>query len=258
MNTINQNRISVLIVEDEDAFRMVLKEVLSAEGTYDVTACDSGESALEHLQRQQFDVVLLDYKMPGMSGLNVLQWMHEQKMDTPVIMVTAAGSEHVAVEAMKFGAYDYVRKEPLDVDHMGIAINGVHERHLYKKEKEQRERIEIERTKSLVAIESFHSALASVAQIVNNSLTLVSANLEERELEVVPTLTREAQQPVKQVFAEMREQYSVVSFAVKSMLNMANTLHGNFNKPRYVVPQQALSEKKTALQQLQEELQPKK
>ncbi|HWP82421.1 MAG TPA: response regulator [Bacteroidota bacterium] len=256
MQTTNQNRISVLIVEDEDAFRMVLKEVLSLEGQFEVTDCDAGEKAIELLQKRQFDIVLLDYKMPGLSGLNVLQWMYEQKLDTPVIMLTAAGSEHVAVEAMKLGAYDYLRKEHVDVDHIGIALTGVYERYLYKKERERRERIEIERTKSLTAIESFHSALASIAQIVNNSLSLVSSNLEKREMELLQTIAPEARRAVQEAFAEMRQQYSVVSFAVKSMLNMANTLHGNFNDAKFA--QTGFQQKKSEVEQFQIELVNKK
>jgi DNA-binding response OmpR family regulator len=256
VQSINQTPISILIVEDEDAFRMVLREVLTLDDQYHVTDCDTGEKAIELLQRQPFDVVLLDYKLPGISGLNVLQWMHEQKLDTPVMMLTAAGSEHVAVEAMKLGAYDYLRKEHVDVDHLGIAINGVYERFLYKKEKERRERIETERTTSLIAIESFHSALASIAQIVNNSLSLVSSNLEKREMELINSIAPEARRAVQEAFAEMRQQYSVVSFAVKSMLNVANTLHGNFNEAKF--PQAASPQRRSPLEQLQIEVNAKK
>ncbi|MBM4162614.1 MAG: response regulator, partial [Ignavibacteria bacterium] len=110
MNTSNQNSEirSLLIVDDDDSFRIAMKQILSSSGRYRVRSCESGESAIEALQQERFDVVILDYRMGGISGLNVLQWMHEQKIDTPVVMMTAAGSESVAVEAMKLGAYDYV------------------------------------------------------------------------------------------------------------------------------------------------------
>jgi CheY-like chemotaxis protein len=224
---------TLLIVDDDDAFRIVLKQALSAGGKYRVRSADSGEAALEALQHDRFDVMLLDYRMPGISGLNVLQWMHEQKIDTPVVMLTAAGSEGIAVEAMKLGAYDYVRKEQVEVDHIGILIDGVYERYMFRKEKERREVIEREREKSLVAIETFHSTLASIAQIVNNSLSMVSLNIQEHKAKLLPFVTDGGEQRLERVFADLKQEYSVIASAVKSMLDMANVLHGNFTDVNY-------------------------
>lgn len=235
MNTVAQNNEgrTLLMVDDDDAFRIAMKQVLSSGGKYRVRSADSGEAALEALQHDRFDVIVLDYRMPGISGLNVLQWMHEQKIDTPVIMMTAAGSESVAVEAMKLGAYDYVRKEQIDIDHIGILIDGVVERYLFRKEKERRETIEREREKSLVAIETFHSTLASIAQIVNNSLSMVSLNIQEHETKLKPFVTDEGQRRVALVFNSLKQEYFVIASAVKSMLDMANVLHGNFTDANY-------------------------
>jgi CheY-like chemotaxis protein len=224
---------TLLMVDDDDAFRIAMKQALSTGGKYRVRSADSGEAAIEALQHDRFDVILLDYRMPGISGLNVLQWMHEQKIETPVVMMTAAGSEGVAVEAMKLGAYDYVRKEQVEIDHIGILIDGVYERYMFRKEKERREAIEREREKSLVAIETFHSTLASIAQIVNNSLSMVSLNIQEHETKVRPFVSDEGEQRLAQVFADLKQEYSVIASAVKSMLDMANVLHGNFTDANY-------------------------
>jgi FixJ family two-component response regulator len=224
---------TLLMVDDDDAFRIAMKQALSAGGKYKVRSADSGEAAIESLLHDRFDVILLDYRMPGISGLNVLQWMHEQKIDTPVVMMTAAGSEGIAVEAMKLGAYDYVRKEQVEIDHIGILIDGVYERYLFRKEKERREAIEREREKSLVAIETFHSTLASIAQIVNNSLSMVSLNIQEHEAKLRPFVSDGGQQRLGQVFADLKQEYSVIASAVKSMLDMANVLHGNFTDANY-------------------------
>jgi hypothetical protein len=149
------------------------------------------------------------------------------------VMMTAAGSEGIAVEAMKLGAYDYVRKEQVEIEHVGILIDGVYERYLFRKEKERREAIEREREKSLVAIETFHSTLASIAQIVNNSLSMVSLNIQEHETKLRPFVSDEGQQRLGQVFADLKQEYSVIASAVKSMLDMANVLHGNFTDVNY-------------------------
>jgi DNA-binding response OmpR family regulator len=231
---------TLLMVDDDDAFRIAMKQALSAGGKYKVRSADSGEAALELLQQDKFDVIVLDYRMPGMSGLNVLQWMFEQKLDTPVIMMTAAGSESVAVEAMKLGAYDYVRKEQIDIDHISILIDGVIERYLFRKEKERREIFEREREKSLIAIETFHSTLASIAQIVNNSLSMVSLNIQEHETKLKPFVRDDGHRKLSEAFAGLKQEYSVVSSAVKSMLDMANVLHGNFTDTNYTEKLQAI------------------
>ena len=241
---------SVLLADDDDAFRTAIKQVLASTGKYRVRACDSGEGAVEALQQERFDVVIVDYKMPGMSGLNVLQWMHEQKIDSPVIMLTAAGSESVAVEAMKLGAYDYVRKEHVEIDHIDILMSGVFERYLFRREKARREAIEREREKGLIAVETFHSTLASIAQIVNNSLSMVSLNIQEHETELKPFVTEPGQVRLAQAFSEIRQEYSVISSAVKSMLNMANVLHGNFTDTNYTSQlQETMSDNLRTLQQ---------
>jgi CheY-like chemotaxis protein len=219
---------TLLMVDDEEAYRTVLEEEIDRGGKYLVYSADSGEAALEALQHERFDVVILDYRMPGISGLAVLQWMNEQKIDTPVVMMTIAGSEAVAVEAMKLGAYDYVRKDQIDVDHIGILIDGVVERYLFRKEKMLRDAIEHEHKMNLVGIETFHSTLASITQIVSTSLSMVSLTIRKYESTLKPYVTDEGRQRFSRVFSELKQEYSVIASTVKAMLDMANVLHGNF------------------------------
>lgn len=229
-----KNAITVLLVDDEDSFRLVLREVLLSTPEFHVLDCDSGEDAIETLKHNPVDLVVLDYKMPRVSGLNVLQWMNEQKLETPVVMLTAAGSETVAVEAMKLGAYDYIRKESIDIDHVPIIIRGVYERYQFRKEKEQRETLEKERAASVMAIEAFHDTLATLAQIANTTMTMLSTNIEacERELKN-QNLTEESRIALLGRTAEMKQQYSVIASSVKSMFSIANMLHGNFGDTHY-------------------------
>ncbi|MGB2869703.1 MAG: response regulator [Bacteroidota bacterium] len=234
MSTPNQtkNPLSILIADDEDPFRLVIREILTGNG-FKVEAVDSGESAIDALGRQRFDVVVLDYKMPGSSGLNVLQWMVEQKMDTPVIMLTAAGSEFVAVEAMKYGAYDYLRKEHIDINHLEVIINGVYERYQFRKEKERREHIERERALSLVAVEIFHNTLASLAHTVSASLGKASTALDQTENALAPFVRNEGRQLFLNAFSQLKQEYGAIAEASMSMLRAANLLHGNFTDSKY-------------------------
>ena len=233
-NDYSINSLVVLLVDDEDSFRLVMKEILSAEPGFQVLDCDSGEGAIEILKHRRIDLVVLDYKMPRVTGLNVLQWMNEQKIETPVVMLTAAGSEIVAVEAMKYGAYDYIRKEQIDISHVPVILRGVNERFQFRKEKEQRETLEKERAASVMAIEAFHDTLATLAQIANTTMLMLSRNIDacDRELQKSP-ISAEKQSELLEKTAEMRQNFSVISSSVKSMFSIANMLHGNFGDLRY-------------------------
>lgn len=99
----------ILVIEDEQTLAKNIKRYLER-SDYDVRIADSGEEGLEQLERHQPDVVLLDYQLPGINGLEVLQKIRRLDSRIKVILVTAHGNVQVAVDAMKAGAYDYLNK----------------------------------------------------------------------------------------------------------------------------------------------------
>ncbi|RKZ14755.1 sigma-54-dependent Fis family transcriptional regulator [bacterium] len=99
----------ILIVDDEVTIRASLKESLTSEG-YEVEDAETGEAALACCHGTSYDLVVTDLKLPGVSGLEFLQALRNQGNATPVIMMTAYGDTETAIEAMKVGAYDYIRK----------------------------------------------------------------------------------------------------------------------------------------------------
>lgn len=109
-------RHKILVVDDEPAARLGLKRALTALSCEVVEAGD-GTAALEEVARDCPDLVICDIQMPGMDGLTLVKRLAEQEEPPPVIMMTAYGSERIAVDAMKAGAYDYVSK-PYDVDEL--------------------------------------------------------------------------------------------------------------------------------------------
>jgi len=107
---------TVLVIDDEPAHRLMVRVVLGDAG-FRVLEADNGATGLNILRIKSVDVVLLDMRMPGMSGLEVLQRLREGGTFPPVIMLTAFGNVGSAVEAMKTGAFDYLSK-PADNDEL--------------------------------------------------------------------------------------------------------------------------------------------
>jgi sigma-B regulation protein RsbU (phosphoserine phosphatase) len=125
--------IPMLIVEDNPVYAEILRRLLPTLGTdlkFDVKCVDSAEKAMEELGRGHFELVLLDYKLPGADGLTVLAHIRSQPVvhQPAVIMLTGIGREEIAVAAMKNGAKDYLSKDHLDVPSLLRAITSALER----------------------------------------------------------------------------------------------------------------------------------
>ncbi len=121
-----QARGIILIVDDEEAIRGILSRKLEVDGYHCEVAAD-GKEALWKAFMKDFDLVLMDIKMPGLSGMEALPQMVTNHPDTCVIMMTAVVDTETAVQAMKLGAYDYVTK-PFDLDDLGMRIGKALER----------------------------------------------------------------------------------------------------------------------------------
>ncbi len=214
----------VLLVDDEDSFRLSIEMALKMTNEFVVQSCDSGQSAVEILKEDAFDVILLDYRMSEMSGLDVMEWMHSQNILTPVILVTAAGSETVAVEAMKLGAYDYLRKDQLDIDRLSIAVKSVHERYLYRKqmlERQAEEHMLREKQQELDSFQTFHTTVNSVGQLVEKSLADLSASLARFEKELVKVVKEGNEAQCTMIFKEVKQRIDIVATGVGSMRNLS-------------------------------------
>jgi CheY-like chemotaxis protein len=217
----------LLLIDDEDSFRRTFQQTLTSQG-YTVDVCASGAEALGTLQHAQFDVVLLDHAMPEMTGLNVLQWIHDQKFDIPVILLTGPGMETVATRALRLGAYDYVRKDYFEYDHIPIIIDGVYERYLFHKEKDQRAAIEKEKEKQLPSLEMLRDTVTSIAHIVNTNLSVISLNIEERAHELEAFMSSEGKEYLEKANIEMKQEYNLISLVSKSLIELSNVMYERF------------------------------
>ena len=113
----------ILVVDDEDALRTVLSGELVSEG-YDVRTAADGDEAVSSLEKEGFDLILLDIKMPRMNGFEVLKFVKEKFPKTKVVMLTGFADLKNAIESKKLGAEDFVSK-PYDLVDLLTTIERV-------------------------------------------------------------------------------------------------------------------------------------
>jgi two-component system, NtrC family, response regulator AtoC len=111
---------SVLIIEDEKILSEAMRDYLARHG-YEPSVAQSGEAGLEALRQSEPELVVLDYKLPGMDGLSVLRELRLAAPRAAVVMLTAHGSVKIAVEAMRAGAFDYLTK-PVDLEELSLVL----------------------------------------------------------------------------------------------------------------------------------------
>ena len=223
-----ERSLHVLIIEDEQSFADVLALELKETGNFEVTTAYSGEDGIEALKGKQIDIALLDFNLGGITGLQVLQWLNEQKRETPVIMMTAAGTEEVAVEAMKLGAYDYVRKEHLEINHFPILLHGVYERFLFRKEKQARELEQREKEKMEAAVQMFQTTVRTIAHHINNALAIFKLRSTVCERNVQKMLDPSLASPLLKLVSDLKRQAETIETIVRSLVGISDIVYTKY------------------------------
>ncbi|MEX0737204.1 MAG: response regulator [Bacteroidota bacterium] len=165
------HNLNILFIDDDAAFSRTIAMMLHEGYGHNTKIAASAFQAYAEIQRSNFDVILLDYRLEDASGLDVLQWMLDHSIDTPVILLTGFGCEEVAVEAMKLGAYDYVNKGHISFDYIPELIHRTKERHLVVKQQRQRN----------TAIQAFQNAVHSSLFLIGQSVANIHSRLETHQ-----------------------------------------------------------------------------
>ncbi len=132
-----KSKATILITDDEKSIRNTLREILEFEN-YNIMEAENGEKALATIQKERIDLVILDIKMQGMDGIEVLERIKKMEPGLPVIMISGHGTIKIAVEATKLGAFDFLEKPP-DLNRLLISIrNGLNSSELIKENKQIR------------------------------------------------------------------------------------------------------------------------
>ncbi len=132
---------SVLIVDDEVDYVETIVKRLKDRGL-EVVGVNSGQAALDVIENQDFDIILLDVKMPGMDGIETLRELKKKKPMTEVIMLTGHGSVESGIQGLQLGAYNYVMK-PVPLNDLLKLMTQAYERKLIEEERESKSRSKI-------------------------------------------------------------------------------------------------------------------
>ena len=172
----------VLIVDDEQSIRYVLREILEDE-KYEVADASNGHEAFELLQKEAFDVVLSDIKMPKMDGIELLEKVISEGIDTQFIMISAHGTIDTALEATRKGAFDFIEKPP-DLNRVLLAIrNALDKKSLVTETKVLRKKVskKFDIIGESSAIEDVKTTIAKVAP-TDARVMITGANGSGKEL----------------------------------------------------------------------------
>ncbi|MEE9609965.1 MAG: response regulator, partial [Desulfatiglandales bacterium] len=166
-------KIKVLVVDDEKVVRDGCRRVLTGKG-YEVLTAENGQLAMGLLARESIDIILLDLKMPVMSGEEVLEKTQTQYPDLSVIIITGHGTVDTAVECMKKGAYDFITK-PFQIDQFLLTVKRAAD----KRKLEQRARLyEAEKLRNLYDLNLEKSRLKTMIYCMANGVMVTNRNLE--------------------------------------------------------------------------------
>ncbi len=121
----------ILIADDEQGIRDLLKDLL--QDYFNINTVDRGDTILEKIKQNGFDILILDLQLPGMNGIDVLKRIHDDKLKIAVVVITASNDLETAITSMKLGAYDYLVK-PFDNDKLMVLLKNIVEKLELEKE----------------------------------------------------------------------------------------------------------------------------
>jgi DNA-binding response OmpR family regulator len=216
----------VLVADDEESYRQAAAMRLRATREYEVDEVSSGEDAIEALKRKQYSLIILDHQMGEVSGLNVMQWMFEQKMQVPVIILTGAGTETVAVEAMKLGAYEYIRKEDFELSRLPLIVSATLERRRFQLERQRYADISHPKNPKFIPPDLLREIGDSFVQAANTSFNLIAEEFSIYQERVRPNLRPSIRSDSDRIMQSLEEQVKLISLLTRTISDLHSIVQG--------------------------------
>ena len=161
--------VNVLVVDDEKDIRDGSERILTRQG-FHVFKAPNGDTGLNIVESETISIVLLDLKMPGIDGMEVLQRIHEIDDSILVIVITGFATVETAIEAMKLGAYDFIPK-PFDPDQLRIVVNRANDKVRLTREAAK---LELARKRTLMDLDTEKSRIRSIIESLPNGVLVTN------------------------------------------------------------------------------------
>ena len=200
---------------------MSVAMVLKRTGLYEIDEAASGEEAIGALKHGDCDLVILDHQMGEVSGLNVMQWFFEQKMQIPVIVLTGSGSDTIAAEMMKLGAYDYVRKDQMELNRFPVLVRTTLEGYRSRLERQQANTRQGQPLRNSDVVGLLENTSASFSRSAEAVIGLIADEFDEYQKRVRPNLSPTARSDVDRIMQNFQERLKLVSLFTKTLADLA-------------------------------------
>ena len=165
-------KLKILLVDDEERFRETWHRLLTGRG-YDVITAENGQIALDILSNSQVNIIILERKMPVISGEDILEIINAKYPNIPVIIITGNGSMDIAVACMKKGAYDFIAK-PFQTDQFLLTIKRAADKNNLERRKQTQEEI----IQTLFDLNTEKKRLKTIINCMANGVMVTNRNLK--------------------------------------------------------------------------------
>ena len=215
--------LNILLIDDEPDFAQPIADYLAHQYQHTVKHVQSVELAQKEVGKKTYDVIFLDYRLPGASGIEFLKWAKANNCDTPVVVVTGKGAEEVAVQAMKLGAYDYLNKGSIQLDYLPVVINNAYERYVLRKANRELEQEKLNRDRQELAIKVFQETVKAFVHRINNDLANILLRIKLFEKQRAKQKSA-PDQNLKHLLGELEFSAKAIEATVSALVGLNQTV----------------------------------
>lgn len=212
----------ILLVDDEKNYSRVVSLALEEEYGFEVVVASGGQEAIDLLKSgdRAFSVIVLDYRMPRVTGIDVLRWMQQHAISIPAFILTGAGSETVVTEAMKLDAYDYFRKEDTDIENLANHIRATHQRHLERLARALEAECSNAKLEGQAEREQVDKLVSAMTPALNSAFARIESDLDTDKNGLFANVPEQEREELKKLFRGMQQEFGKLQNVVGGLLSL--------------------------------------
>ena len=218
----NEHGMRILLVDDDETYAKIVSLALAEDFGFEVVVAQGGQEGIDLLKSgdRAFSVMILDYRMPRVTGIDVLRWMHQHQIGIPAFILTAAGSEEVVAEAIKLDAYDYFRKEDTDMERLAAHIRATHDRHLERLARALEEECTKEKLEGQAERAQVDKLVSAMTPALNSAFARITSDLDTNDKGMFAGVPEQDREELKKLFTGMKQEFGKLQNVVGGLLSL--------------------------------------